>query len=94
MRKSIVYMVVVPASITNASSLTVPLKKYFRDLSIVYKVFVCSTRLGVSANTATFFAPAAYCTIVCTCSSMSSLFSVPATLPLLHIWHITYSCPS
>lgn len=54
MRKSIVYLVVIPSSITNASSLTVPLKKYFRDLSIVYKVcrsccssYLCPTCLSI-----------------------------------------------
>ena len=38
MRKSIVYMVVVPAAISSGSNLTLPLKKYFRELSITFKV--------------------------------------------------------
>ncbi len=38
MRKSLVYMVIIPPSFSNGDSLTAPLKKYFRDLSLVYKV--------------------------------------------------------
>ena len=38
MRKSLVYMVIIPPSFSNGDSLTSPLKKYFRDLSLIYKV--------------------------------------------------------
>lgn len=41
MRKSIAYLVIIPSSISNGPSLTPPLKKYFRDLSLVYKVCQC-----------------------------------------------------
>ena len=43
MRKSIAYLVIIPSSISNGPSLTPPLKKYFRDLSLVYKVCQCQT---------------------------------------------------
>lgn len=38
MRKSVVYLVVVPTAVSSASNLALPLKKYFRELSITFKV--------------------------------------------------------
>ena len=39
MKKTVVYMVVVPPSFNSGANFT-PIKKYFRDLSIIYKVCV------------------------------------------------------
>ena len=47
MRKSIVYMVVVPAAVSSDSNLLLPLKKYFRELSITFKVHTCLFSLSV-----------------------------------------------
>lgn len=47
MRKSVAYMVVVPPDVASGSNLTLPLKKYFRELSITFKVQLLSSLLCV-----------------------------------------------